>query len=85
MSFVENMILRKIQIVVSNKLFDYTGDFLAVVNVLLVSVSIVRLVVVQQEALRALKLGLMLSEKSHKVHMTIKVRGTKCSCLKLCS
>lgn len=40
MSFVENRILRKIQILVSNKLFDYAGDFVAAVNVLLVSVSI---------------------------------------------
>ena len=40
MSFVENRILRKVQIFVSNKLFDYTGDFVAAVNVLLVSVSI---------------------------------------------
>ena len=39
MSFVENRILRKVQILVSNKLFDYTGDFVAAVNVLLVSVS----------------------------------------------
>lgn len=39
MSFVENRILRKVQIFVSNKLFDYTGDFVAAVNVLLVSVS----------------------------------------------
>lgn len=38
MSFVENRILRKVQIFVSNKLFDYTGDFVAAVNVLLVSV-----------------------------------------------
>lgn len=39
MSFVENRVLRNIQILVSNKLFDYTGDFVCAVNVLLVSVS----------------------------------------------
>jgi len=38
MSFVQNRILRKIQILVSHKLFDYTGDFVAAVNVLVVSI-----------------------------------------------
>lgn len=39
MSYVQNPLLRKIQILVSNKCFDYAGDFMAAVNVLLVSVS----------------------------------------------
>ena len=39
MSYVEHPLLRKIQILVSNKCFDYVGDFVAAVNVLLVSVS----------------------------------------------
>ncbi|KAL9984267.1 hypothetical protein ACROYT_G006542 [Oculina patagonica] len=38
MSYVQNPLLRKIQILVSNKCFDYTGDFMAAVNVLLVSI-----------------------------------------------
>lgn len=38
MSYVENPLLRKIQIIVSNKCFDYAGDFMAGVNVLLVSI-----------------------------------------------
>lgn len=39
MSYVQHPLLRKIQILVSNKCFDYVGDFVAAVNVLLVSVS----------------------------------------------
>lgn len=39
MSYVQNSVLRKIQILVSHKLFDYTGDFVVAVNVLVVSVS----------------------------------------------
>lgn len=39
MSYVQHPLLRKIQILVSNKCFDYAGDFVAAVNVLLVSVS----------------------------------------------
>jgi len=38
MSYVQHPLLRKIQILVSNKCFDYVGDFVAAVNVLLVSV-----------------------------------------------
>ncbi|KAJ7379048.1 Two pore calcium channel protein 2 [Desmophyllum pertusum] len=38
MSYVQNALLRKIQILVSNKCFDYVGDFMAAVNVLLVSI-----------------------------------------------
>ena len=40
MSYVENSVLRRIQIIVSHKVFDYAGDFVAAVNVFLVSVSI---------------------------------------------
>ena len=40
MSYVENPLLRRIQILVSNRCFDYAGDFMAAINVLLVSVSI---------------------------------------------
>ena len=39
MSYVQHPLLRKIQVRVSNKCFDYVGDFVAAVNVLLVSVS----------------------------------------------
>ena len=39
MSYVQYPLLRKIQVLVSNKCFDYVGDFVAAVNVLLVSVS----------------------------------------------
>lgn len=39
MSYVQHPLLRKIQILVSSKCFDYVGDFMAAVNVLLVSVS----------------------------------------------
>jgi len=39
MSYVEHPLLRKIQVLVSSKCFDYVGDFVAAVNVLLVSVS----------------------------------------------
>ena len=39
MSYVQHPLLRKIQILVSSKCFDYVGDFVAAVNVLLVSVS----------------------------------------------
>lgn len=43
MSYVQHPLLRKIQILVSSKCFDYVGDFMAAVNVLLVSVSNFRL------------------------------------------
>ena len=39
MSYVQHLLLRRIQILVSSKCFDYVGDFMAAVNVLLVSVS----------------------------------------------
>lgn len=38
MSYVQHPLLRKIQILVSSKCFDYVGDFVAAVNVLLVSI-----------------------------------------------
>ena len=40
MSYVENSLLRKIQIIVSSRCFDYAGDLMSGVNVLLVSVSV---------------------------------------------
>ena len=40
MSYVQNIIMRKIQILVSQKVFDYASDFVVAVNVLVVSVSI---------------------------------------------
>ncbi|XP_058940710.2 two pore channel protein 2 isoform X1 [Pocillopora verrucosa] len=38
MSYVENPLLRKIQIIVSSRCFDYAGDLMSGVNVLLVSI-----------------------------------------------
>lgn len=38
MSYVQNSIMRKIQILVSQKVFDYASDFVVAVNVLVVSV-----------------------------------------------
>lgn len=48
MSYVQHPLLRKIQILVSNKCFDYAGDFVAAVNVLLVSVSSVLFTICRQ-------------------------------------
>lgn len=42
MSFVQNRFLRQVQIIVAHKCFDYFGDFVAFVNVLLMSVSTAR-------------------------------------------
>ena len=40
MSFVQNPYLRQLQIVVAHRFFDYFGDLMAILNVVLMSVSV---------------------------------------------
>ena len=50
MSYVQNFVLRNIQVLVSQKVFDYVSDFVVAVNVVVISVRMRNTVILGKES-----------------------------------
>ena len=50
MSYVQNFVLRNIQVLVAQKVFDYVSDFVVAVNVVVISVRMRNTVILGKES-----------------------------------